>query len=79
MTMANPIKISVAVEAARASSVAAALRGAGVTVDEVLEDIGTITGSCPEDVVDSLSALPGVLNVELQGTIELPSPGSSVQ
>jgi len=45
--MANPIKISVAVEAARASSVAAALRGAGVTVDEVLEDIGTITGSCP--------------------------------
>ena len=77
--MANSIKINVGVEPAQASSVAAALRRAGVTVDDVLEDIGTITGSCAEDVVDSLSALPGVLNVERQRTIKLPSPGSPVQ
>jgi len=77
--LAELLKINVSVDPAQASSVAAALRRAGVTVDDVLEDIGVITGSCAEDIADSLSALPGVLSVERQRTVELPSPGSPVQ
>lgn len=77
--MNDPLKISISVEPAQASGVAHALRRAGVTVDEVLEDIGTITATCAESAMAGISSIPGVLGVERQGSVQLPKPGSPVQ
>lgn len=42
------------------------LRQAGLTVDNVLESLGTVTGSIAADAVDALLAVPGVDAVEWQ-------------
>ena len=42
------------------------LRRAGLTVDDVFEALGTVTGSIATDAVDTLMAVPGVKAVEWQ-------------
>ncbi len=75
----EPVKILVSVEPSQASGVANALRRAGATVEEVLEDIGTISATCGEAAVAGLSSVPGVLSVERQREVKLPPPGSPIQ
>nr|WP_042183427.1 hypothetical protein [Kibdelosporangium sp. MJ126-NF4]CEL15511.1 hypothetical protein [Kibdelosporangium sp. MJ126-NF4]CTQ92087.1 hypothetical protein [Kibdelosporangium sp. MJ126-NF4] len=42
------------------------LRRAGMAVDDVLEALGTVTGSITTDAVENLMAVPGVQAVEWQ-------------
>jgi hypothetical protein len=74
-----PVKISISVEPSQVGGVTAALRRVGAAVEEVLEEIGTITASCEESTMPAVSAIPGVLSVERQGTVQVPKPGSPVQ
>lgn len=55
-----------------AEVVAAGLRAAGMPVDEVLEPIGTVTGSVGSATVSALQAVPGVLDVEMARDYRLP-------
>jgi len=75
----DTVKILVSVDPSKASGVASALRGVGATVEEVLEEIGTISASCAESAIPAVSAIPGVLSVEQQRTVQLPKPGSPIQ
>ena len=61
------------------TSVVEALRHAGLRVDEVLESVGVVTGTVDGDVLGSLSAVPGVAEVEQSREFELPPPDSAVQ
>jgi hypothetical protein len=79
MHVADTLKILVSVEPSQAVGVANALRRAGVTVDEVLEEIGVISATCAESSIAAVSAVPGVLKVERQRTIKLPPPNSPIQ
>jgi hypothetical protein len=48
------------------------LRQAGLKVDEVLEALGTVTGSISREAADSLTAIPGVAHIEWQRDVTLP-------
>lgn len=62
----------------RLHEVAGRLRAAGMTVDAVLESVGTITGLAPGDVVGRLTDLDGVEAVELARDVSVGPPGSPV-
>jgi hypothetical protein len=48
-------------------------------VAEVLDGIGMITGSVPDDARDSLAGVDGVASVDEQLTHQLPPPDADVQ
>ncbi|WP_020673554.1 hypothetical protein [Amycolatopsis nigrescens] len=52
--------------------VVVALRAAGMKVDEVLEPLGTVTGSLGSGTVSALESVPGVVAVERQHGYQLP-------
>lgn len=54
--------------------VVAALRRAGMVVDDVLEPLGMVTGSIDPEALGSLRAVPGVSHVERQRGFQLPPP-----
>jgi hypothetical protein len=58
----------------RMPEVVAALRAAGLVVDDVLEALGMVTGSIDPEAFGSLAAVPGVAEVERQRVIRLPPP-----
>lgn len=71
------VLVSVADEAlADLAVVVDALRQAGLSVTEVLVSVGVVTGTVDSDRMPSLSAVPGVLAVEPDRTIQLPPPDS---
>ncbi|MGC7099658.1 hypothetical protein ACPZ19_33700 [Amycolatopsis lurida] len=51
-------------------AVVEALEQAGLTVDSVLEPIGTVTGSLGHGDVAALQDIPGVRDVELQRDVD---------
>ena len=55
------------------------LRLAGMRIDQVLGDIGVITGSLPTDRLTSAQRLPGVAAVERETSFQLPPPDEDVQ
>jgi hypothetical protein len=59
--------------------VAAGLRARGMEVAQVLEGIGVITGSAPDEVRADLAALDGVASVDEQVTHQLPPPDADIQ
>jgi hypothetical protein len=61
------------------SAVVAALRHAGLHVDEVLDSVGVVTGTVDGDGLGSLSTVPGVAEVERSHVVEVPPPDSPVQ
>lgn len=61
------------------STVVDALRRAGLTVNEVLDGAGVVTGTVAGNAVAALSTVPGVVDVETQQEFRLPPPDSSVQ
>lgn len=63
----------------RIEEVAAHLRSSGMHVDQVLNDVGVISGSVPDDRRKHLQAVTGVQSVEDTATVQLPPPESSVQ
>ncbi|MGQ0839047.1 hypothetical protein [Actinokineospora sp.] len=65
---------------ARLTELVADLRDAGLLVEEVLEPIGTITGSVAVDSLAALSEVSGVDGVEPQlASFQIPEPDSDVQ
>ena len=59
--------------------VAAGLRARGMQVAQVLEGIGVITGSAPDDVRQDLAGVQGVASVDEQVTHRLPPPDADIQ
>lgn len=59
--------------------VADQLRGAGMRIDQVLGEIGVITGSLPEDRRAAVLSMPGIAAVENETTFQVPPPDSEIQ
>ena len=55
------------------------LRAEGLEVDQVLGDVGIITGSVPSDKRESVGGVEGVAAVEDETTFQLPSPEAGIQ
>ncbi|MGA6167655.1 hypothetical protein [Amycolatopsis magusensis] len=67
MTEDRKVIVSIADEGLSSiPAVVSALEEAGLTVDAVLEPIGTVTGSIGSGDVAALQDVPGVRDVELQ-------------
>ena len=64
---------------ARVDEVAAACRAAGMTVDEVLGNVGIITGSVPAACRTAVEEVPGVNAVEGEQQFQLPPPDAEIQ
>jgi hypothetical protein len=63
----------------RIDEIVAELRREGMRVDQVLKEVGVITGSVPDDRLHALDAVPGVESVEGTTTFQLPPPDSPIQ
>jgi hypothetical protein len=55
------------------------LRAAGMAVEQVLEPIGTVTGSAAPEALPALADVAGVLSVEPDRGHQLPPPEHGVQ
>ena len=74
------VEVSVTVDDGHAiEEVAAGLRARGMQVAQVLEGIGVITGSAPDDVRQDLAGVQGVASVDEQVTHRLPPPDADIQ
>ena len=63
----------------RMSEVAERLQAAGMSVESLLEALGTITGSIEAEKVALVSRLEGVAHVETARTFQLAPPDSEIQ
>jgi len=54
------------------------LEAAGLDVDQVLEAIGTVTGSADPEVSKKLRGIRGVTDVSKDHTVDIGPPGSPV-
>ncbi|UJW30753.1 hypothetical protein L3Q67_37005 [Saccharothrix sp. AJ9571] len=71
MTEDRKVIVSIAdEELSSIPAVVSALEEAGLTVDAVLEPIGTVTGSIGSSDVAALQDVPGVRDVELQRDVD---------
>jgi hypothetical protein len=61
------------------SRVAEALRDRGMEVRQVLDTLGLITGTVPEERRRSLERVDGVVSVDEDRTYRLPPPDAPVQ
>jgi hypothetical protein len=66
-----PVAVTVA-DGVDVKTVVPALTRAGMAVDHVLDTLGVVTGSAPEDAVATLREVPGVTHVERQRQVGLP-------
>lgn len=73
------VPVVIAVDPDRFDEVAAALAGAGVSVERELREIGTIGGHVAEGRLASLEALAGVLAVDRERVVQLPPPDADLQ
>jgi hypothetical protein len=76
------VSINVAVDdehLARIDDIVAELRIKGMRVDQVLDRLGVISGSIPEDHQQSLQAVDGVKSVEASHHFQTPPPDAPVQ
>lgn len=65
--------------AAALEDVAAALRRAGMEVEQVLPTLGIITGSAEDEQLAAIAGVAGVAAVEEGRTFRLPPPDADVQ
>lgn len=59
-------------------SVARACEGAGLVVEQVFEEIGTIFGRAEESVFLSISSTEGVETVAVEGSFQVPPPSEGL-
>ena len=52
------------------------LKDKGFTVNEVMHEIGIISGTAPDDIADKLRKIAGVTNVSPDGDINIGKPGN---
>ena len=62
-----------------AQRTASELRNRGLTVDNVMDEIGIISGAADDAAIASLRQAAGVLDVKESGEVQLPPPDSDVQ
>jgi len=75
-------KITVTVDDAhlgQVANLADQLSSAGMHVEQVLGEVGIITGSAPSEARAALEGLAGVSAVESDNSFQLPPPDSEVQ
>ena len=58
---------------------AARLRSSGMHIDQVLNEVGVISGFAPSDRRQDLRAVPGVMSIEGVRTFQLPPSDSPIQ
>jgi hypothetical protein len=58
--------------------VAADLKAAGLTVDQVLKDIGSVTGSADPGAIERLRKVPGVADVSDDHGVDIGPPDASI-
>lgn len=58
---------------------AARLRSSGMRINQVLNEVGVISGFAPSDRRQDLRAVPGVMSVEGVQTFRLPPSESPIQ
>lgn len=63
----------------RMSDVVQNLESAGLKVEQLMENIGIITGSCDSAKVEALSKIEGVAHVEPSRQYQLAPPDSEIQ
>ena len=54
------------------------LKAAGLEVDQVLESVGSVTGSAHSGTVDRLRSVPGVADVSPDHQIDIGPPGTAI-
>lgn len=59
--------------------VAQSLRELGLDVEEVMDLVGVITGSCKPETVDTIAHMASVASVEEEQEYQLPPPDSEIQ
>ena len=75
-------RITVTVDESHVGSidgVVRSLKASGMHVDDVLAEIGFISGSVPSGRITALASVPGVASVDQELTYRVPPPGSAVQ
>lgn len=78
----STVNLSVAVDddyINRMSEVVQKLEAAGMKVEQVMETLGIITGSCSSDKVEALSQVEGVTHVETSREYQIAPPDSEIQ
>ncbi|MGK7873500.1 MAG: ketohydroxyglutarate aldolase [Xenococcaceae cyanobacterium] len=63
----------------RILEVAQGLQSAGMNVEQVMDKLGVITGSCDSEKVEALSQVKGALYVERQQEYQLAPPEEDIQ
>jgi hypothetical protein len=76
---AGTVRVVVAVDPDRYAGVVAALRDAGLHVDEEWPLTGTLAGRTDPGRVPALREVDGVLGVEAPRTFRIAPPGSPIQ
>ena len=61
------------------AAVADALRGQGMRVEEVMDQLGIISGVVPDSARESVMGVEGVVSVDDSQGFQLPPPDSPVQ
>ena len=61
------------------AAVADALRGRGMQVEQVMDQLGIISGVMPDSAREAVLAVEGVLSVDDSQGFQLPPPDSPVQ
>jgi hypothetical protein len=59
--------------------VAQNLRSSGMYVEQILDQLGVITGSCDSAKMTDISQVPGVSKIEVEREYQLPPPNSDLQ
>lgn len=80
--MADKITVTVTAtdeQMGRIDELAERLRGAGMTVEQVLGPVGMITGTVSPAQRSEITAVAGVGAIEDQAHFQLPDPGADVQ
>ncbi|HWA72259.1 MAG TPA: hypothetical protein VG937_08000 [Polyangiaceae bacterium] len=80
--MESSVRVLVSIDPSHpggSAGIANALRAAGASIGQVLDELGTITATCSSEGIPALSRVPGVLHVEPERTVSVPKPGSKVQ
>ena len=77
--VSGPVRVTVVVDEGAVDTVAAALRTAGLQIDQVLGSIGVVTGAVPADRQGALAGVAGVVSVTEDRPYQLPPPDAPVQ
>ena len=78
--MSELVKIVVsAQDDANLAAVVQRLCHAGMDVEDVMEEVGVVSGSIVREQLSALSALEGVAHVEESRKFQLPPPDSEIQ